>query len=222
MLLAQQRVEHLRHKVVDVKQLQTDRGVGDRRLLAMRDLMAERGHRAVVVRAAPLAVDVREAVDQRGRAGALRVRAKGALPRELALAVLAAGETPLEGRLGGGGQHHGAAVAALLAQAQKLLDERGVPFRELRRILGPVHPREIEDEVGLRAPSLEVGGGRILVALEHLERQKRLIALPSVLPVADGFQGCAQVAPHEPPRAGHENPHSPSPPLSPPSKALFT
>lgn len=80
-LLAQQRTQHLVHEVVDVEELQLHGGVVHGVGAAVGDGVAEGGHGGVVARAAPLAVEVGEAVDEHGRARALRVLPEQALPR---------------------------------------------------------------------------------------------------------------------------------------------
>lgn len=68
-LLAQQRTQHLVHEVVDVEELQLHRGVIHGVGAAVGDGVAEGGHGGVVARAAPLAVEVGEAVDEHRRVG---------------------------------------------------------------------------------------------------------------------------------------------------------
>lgn len=99
MLLAQQRAQHLADQVVDVEELQLHGGVVDGVGPAVGDGVAEGRHGGVVARAAPLAVEVGEAVDEHGGAGALRVLAEQALPSELGLAVDRALEAARQARL---------------------------------------------------------------------------------------------------------------------------
>lgn len=100
-LTPQQCAQHLVDQVVDVEELQLHGGVVDGVGAAVGDGVAEGRHGGVVSGAAPLAVEVGEAVDEHGGAGALRVLAEEALPRELRLAVYGALEAAREARLRG-------------------------------------------------------------------------------------------------------------------------
>lgn len=99
MLIPQQRVQHLVDQVVDVEELQLHRGVVDGVGAAVGDSVAEGGDGGVVARAAPFAVEVREAVDEHRRAGALTILPEQALPRQLGLAVDRALEAARQARL---------------------------------------------------------------------------------------------------------------------------
>lgn len=150
-LLAEQRAQQLVDQVVDVEELQLHgwvvHGVG----AAVGDGVAEGGHGGVVVRAAPLAVEVGETVDEHGGAGALRVLAEQALPRELRLAVYGALEAAREARLRGAGEHDGALVPVALKGIQQRGGEPEVALHELGLLLRAVDARQVEDEVGAGA-----------------------------------------------------------------------
>ena len=169
MLLPQQGAKHLVDQVVDVEELQLHgwvvHGVG----AAVRDGVAEGGHGGVVARAAPLAVEVGEAVDEHGGAGALRVLAEQALPRELGLAVDRALEAAGEARLRGAGEHHGAPVAVALQGVQQRGGETEVALHELRLVLGAVDARKVEDEVRAGAEVPQLPGRGVDVVLHDLE-----------------------------------------------------
>lgn len=75
-LLPQQRAQHLVDEVVDVEELQHHAGVVHGVGAAVGDGVAEGGHGGIVARAAPLAVEVEEAVDEHRRARALTVLAE--------------------------------------------------------------------------------------------------------------------------------------------------
>lgn len=64
MLLALQGVHHLRHQVVNIEQLQFHTRVidGDRQVIG--DVVTESGYRTIIIRSAPLAEKVREAIYQ--------------------------------------------------------------------------------------------------------------------------------------------------------------
>ena len=55
----------------------------------------------------------------------------------------------LQGRLGAGGEHHGAGVPVALQGIQEGRREAEVALHELGLFLGPVHAGEVEDEVGV-------------------------------------------------------------------------
>lgn len=118
-LLAEQGAQHLVDQIVDVEELQLHAGVVHGVGAAVGDGVAEGGHGGVVARAAPLAVEVGEAVDEHRRPRALRVLPEQALPRELRLAVYGALEAAREARLRGAGEHDGASVAVALQRVQQ-------------------------------------------------------------------------------------------------------
>lgn len=210
--LTQERAEHLLHEVVYVEQLELD-GRGAHLVgAAVRDRVAEGRDGGVVPGAAPLAVQVREAVHEHRGARPLRVLEEQPLSRQLGLAVGGAGVTALEARLGGAREHDRAAVPMALQEAQQLRGEPEVAGHELRGVLGPVHAREVEDGVGLGAEARELLPGRVGVALVDGQRQEPRVPLAAVLPVADGLERLDQVPADEPLGAGDEDPHATAPP----------
>ena len=86
-LLPQQGAQHLVDEVVDVEELQLHRGVVHCVGAAVRDGVAEGGDGGVVARAAPLAVEVGEAVDEHRGFRAHGVFPEQALPSKLGLSV---------------------------------------------------------------------------------------------------------------------------------------
>lgn len=118
-LLAQQGAQHLVHEVVDVEELQLHRRVVHGVGAAVGDGVAEGGHGGVVARAAPLAVEVGEAVDEHRRPGAPGVLAEQALPCELRLAVDRALEAARQARLRGAGEHDGALIPVTLERVEQ-------------------------------------------------------------------------------------------------------
>lgn len=147
-LLAQQGTQHLIHEVVDVEELQLHRRVVDGVGASVGEGVAEGGHGGVVARAAPLAVEVGEAVDEHGGAGAIRVLPEQALPREFRLAVYGALEAARQARLRGAGEHDGALVPVALQGVQQHGGEPEVALHELRLVLWAVDAGQVEDEVG--------------------------------------------------------------------------
>ena len=223
-LLSQQCAQHLVDQVVDVEELQLHGGVFDGVGAAVGDGVAEGGHGGVVARAAPLAVEVGEAVDEHRGAGPLRVLAEQALPRQLRLAVDRSLEAPREARLRGAGEHDGTRVAVALEGVQQRGGEPEVALHELRLVLGAVDAGEVEDEVRAGAEVLQLTGRRVDVVLHDLEGEELLVFLAAVLAVADVLQRAAEVPPHEAPGAGDEDAHPTAPPRArgPPGQAART
>lgn len=223
-LLAQQGAQHLVHEVVDVEELQLHgwvvHGVG----AAVGDGVAEGGHGGVVARAAPLAVEVREAVDEHRGARALGIFAEEALPRELGLAVDRALEAARQARLRGAGEHDGASVAVALQGVQQRGGEPEVALHELRLVLWAVDAGQVEDEVGAGAEILQLRGRGVHVVLHDLEGKERLVLGTAVLAVPYVLQRAAEVPADEAPGAGDEYAHPTAPPRArgPPGPAART
>ena len=211
-LLAEQRAQHLADEVVDVEELQLDRGVVHGVGASVRDGVAEGRHGGVVARAAPLAVEVGEAVDEHGGAGPLGVPAEEALPCELRLAVDRALEAARQARLRGAGEHDGARVAVALQGVQQRRGEPEVALHELGLVLGAVDAGQVEDEVGAGAVVLQLPGRRVEVVLHDLEGKELLVFRTAVLAVADVLQRAAEVPPDEAPGACDEDAHPTAPP----------
>ena len=148
MLVSEQGAQHLVHQVVDVEELELDIGVVHGVGAAVGDGVAEGRDGGVVARAAPLAVEVGEAVDEHRGARALRVLPEQALPSELRLTVGRALEAAREARLRGAGEHDGARVAVSLEGVQQRGGEPEVALHELGLVLGAVDAGQVEDEVG--------------------------------------------------------------------------
>ena len=222
--LPQQGAQHLVDQVVDAEELQLDRGVVHGVGAAVGDGVAEGRHGGVVARSAPLAVEVREAVDEDRNARALRVLAEQALPRELGLAVDRALEAARQARLRGAGQHDGARVAVALEGVEQRGGEPEVALHELGLLLGAVDAGQVEHEVGAGAAVIELPGRRVDVVLHNLERQQGLVFDAAVLAVADVLQRAAEVLPDEAPGAGDEDAHPTAPPRArgPPGPAART
>ena len=223
-LLAQQRAQHLADQVVDVEELQLHRGVVHGVGAAVRDGVAEGGHGGVVARAAPLAVEVGEAVDEHRGPGALRVLAEQALPRELGLAVDRALEAAGEARLRGAGEHDGALIPIVLQGVQQRGGEPEVALHELGLVLWAVDAGQVEHEVGAGAVPLQLRGGRVDVVLHDLEGKELLVFGAAVLAVPYVLQRAAEVPAHEAPRACDEDAHPTAPPRArgPPGPAART
>ena len=212
MLVSEQGAQHLVHQVVDVEELQLHAEVVDGVGAAVGDGVAERGDGGVVARAAPLAVEVGEAVDEHGGARALRVLAEQALPRELGLAVDRSLEAARQARLRGAGEHDGAFVPVALQGVEQRGGEPEVALHELGLLLGAVDAGQVEDEVGAGAVALQLPGRRLDVVLHDLEREQARVSLAAVLTVPYVFQRAAEILPDEAPGAGDEDAHPTAPP----------
>ena len=186
--------DHLVHQVVDVQQLQLHTGVVDLYGQTVGDVVAEGGHRAVVVRAAPLAVEVGEAVHQHLSAGLLRVLEKQLLSGSLAPSVLAVAEAAGEGGLDAGGEHDGTGVAVSFKGVKEGGGEAEVAAHELLRVLRAVDPRKIEHEISLSAPFVQILRSGVDVILVDLLHGYVIVA---GLAVADVAQLGAQVPAYE-------------------------
>ena len=150
-LTPQQGAQHLADQVVDVEELQLHRGVVHGVGASVRDGVAEGGDGGVVARAAPLAVEVGETVDEHRGARALGIFAEEALPRELGLAVDRALEAARQARLRGAGEHDGASVAVALERLEQRGGEPEVALHELGLLLWAVDAGQVEHEVGAGA-----------------------------------------------------------------------
>ena len=211
-LLAEQGAQHLVDQVVDVEELQLHRGVVDGVGAAVGDGVAEGRHGGVVARAAPLAVEVREAVDEHRGPGALGVLAEQALPRELRLAVYGALEAARQARLRGAGEHDGAPVAVSLERLEQRGGEPEVALHELGLLLWAVDAGQVEDEVGAGAVVLQLPGRGVDVVLHDLEGKECLVFGAAVLAVPYVLQRAAEVPADEAPGAGDEDAHPTAPP----------
>ena len=223
-LLAEQRAQHLADQVVDVEELELHRGVVHGVGAAVGDGVAEGGHGGVVARAAPLAVEVREAVDEHRGAGPLGIPAEQALPRQLGLAVDRSLEAARQARLRGAGEHDGAFIPVALERLEQRGGEPEVALHELGLLLGAVDAGQVEDEVGAGAVLLQLLGRRVEVILHDLEGKELLVFGTAVLAVAYVLQRAAEVPAHEAPRAGDEYAHPTAPPRArgPPGPAART
>lgn len=211
-LLAQQGAQHLADQVVDVEELQLHGGVVHSVGAAVGDGVAEGRHGGIVARAAPLAVEVGEAVDEHRGARASGVLPEQALPRQLGLAVDRTLEAAREARLRGAGEHDGASVAVALQGVQQRGGEPEVALHELGLVLGAVDAGHVEDEVRAGAVVLQLGGRRVEVVLHDLEGKELLVFGAAVLAVPYVLEGAAEVPPDEAPGAGDEDAHPTAPP----------
>ena len=193
-LLPLQASDHLVHEVVDVQEFELDRRVIDLVLEVIGNGVAEGGDGGIVIRPAPFAEEVREAVDQHLHAVFLPILQEQVLPRLLASAVLGIPEPARQRRLLAAGQHHRAGVLVLTEGIQECRCKPEIPAHELLHILRPIHPRQVEHKVRLRAPLIELSGGRVEVVFIYVRDGYAVVASFSV---ADVFKLCAEVLAYE-------------------------
>ena len=199
-LLADKGAYHLVHKVVDVQQLQFHRGVVDLYREVVGEVVAEGRHCRVVVRTAPLAEEVREPVDKNPRPGCGGVHEEQVLASLLAPPVLAVSEAAREGGLDRGGQHHGAGVPVLSECVEEGGREAAVALHELPVVLRAVHAREVEHEVAVAAPYIQLLRSRVEVVFIYFADFEITVAPGLALP--DVVELRAEVPADESPRAG--------------------
>ena len=195
MFSALERGHHLGHKVVDIEQFHVHVRVVHLDGQVVGDIVAERGHRAVVVGAAPLAEQVRETVNQYAYAVLLAVFKEKFLTRLLAAAVLAVAEPARERRLDAAAEHHGALVVVALQSLEQGARETEVPGHELAVVLGTVHASKVEHEIRLGAVFIQLTQLRIDIVGVYLAHHESRMG--TVLAVADTLEGSHQVAPHK-------------------------
>ena len=204
MLLAAKAGDHLVHQVVDIEQLEFHRTVVHRVGQVVRHRVAEGRDGTVVVRTAPFSEKIRETIHQHLRACILAIVQEQVLPCFLAAAVLRVAETARQRSLLRRGEHHRAGVPVRPQPLEQSRSEPEVPLHEFRNLLGPVHSREIEHEIALRAPDIQFLRRGVKVIFIHLRDCHAIIPC---LSVADVLQLCAQVLAHEPLCASHQDPH---------------
>ena len=114
-------------------------------------MMAEGRHRGIIVGAAPLAKQVRQAVDHPGCAGFLAVSEEQFLRRFFGLSIgisgIPSGQTGLDGRR----QQYRAPVTAFPKHLQQGTGEVCISGCKFSRILGPVHASQVDHEIRLLA-----------------------------------------------------------------------
>ena len=130
--------------------------------------MAEGGHHAVVVGAAPLAEQVGEPVHQHGGAGLPRIVKKQLLPRQLGAAVVGLAVPADERGLDGAGEHHGAPIPRLLQGFQQGGGKAVVAGHELLVVLRAVDPCQMVHEIGPAAVLPQQGGVCVQVVFEDI------------------------------------------------------
>ena len=198
-LLPLQRTYHLVHKVVDVQDFKFDFRVVDHYGKVICDVVAECGDGTVVVRTAPLAVEVRETVDKHSGACLIPVTEHQFLAGLLAAPVFGVAETSGKGGLNGAADHHRAGVVVFFEGIQKCRGEAEVPRHELFRVLRAVDARKVEHEVTLPAPFFKLLRSGVNVVFIDLLYGEVTVALR--LAVADIAQLRAEVLPDEPLRS---------------------
>ena len=171
-LIALQGVDHLLDKVVNVEQFELYIWVVDRDGEIIGDIVAECGYGTIIIRSAPFAIEVGETIHQYLGSRLLSILQEQVLTSLLAATVLAIAEAASQGGLLRAGEHHGTSVLMSLQRVEQGGGEAEVALHELVIVLGAVDASEVEHEVALLAPCVELLGGGIEVILEDfLDRQ---------------------------------------------------
>ena len=155
------------------------------------NIVAEGSHNAIVVGAAPLTKEIREAVHQHLGTGIFRILEHQFLSGLLGLPVGVV-KSGLTGRT----NHHGTSVLILLEGVQQCGGESKVPFHKLLRVFWAVHACEIEDEVGLFAILLQLFRFGINIVLKHLQALCRYF-VPASLACGNIVQLSTKVLSHK-------------------------
>ena len=185
------------HHIVYVNQMHHHRRVVHPDGLVMGDVVAESGHRAVIVGAAPFAEHIREAVHQY-----LCTRFPGVLEQQLLPCPLRFTVRVVECGLRGRGNHYRTGIAVLLQCIKQRGGEAEVPLHKLRRILGTVHACQIEDKVSLSA--IDIQFGRVTVHVIFVNGKFLTCnAVIAGFPVTDVVQLGYKVPADKPSGAGH-------------------
>ena len=169
-------------------------------------VIAEGGHHAIVVGAAPLAEKIGEPVHQYPGSGLLGIAEEQVLPCLLGLAVVPIGIAADEGGLNGGGQHDRAGIMVFFQGVQQGGSEAEVSFHELPGVLRPVHSRQVEDKIRILAALFQKLCRRILVV--EVKPVNGKIGPGSVRAVLQAVKGCGQVFPHKSGGTGNQDIHA--------------
>ena len=171
-LLALQGADHLFYKVIDVEQFKFYTWVVDRDGEVIGDVVAEGGYGTIIIRSAPFAVEVGETIHQYFGTCFFTIVQEQVLASLLATTILAIAEAASQGGLLGAGEHHGASVLMSLQRVEQGGGKAEVTLHKLVIVLGAVYASEIEHEVALLAPCVELLGSGVEVVLEDfLDRQ---------------------------------------------------
>ena len=146
MLFAFERIQHFHNEIVDIEQLELGAPVIDRDGQVVRQIVAEGGNRAVVVRAAPLAEQVRESVDQHPRASLPGVIKEQLLARFFAPSVITVIASDASS-LNGGGKHNRAGVLMPFQRIKERGCKSEIALHKFFGVLRAVDAGQIEHEV---------------------------------------------------------------------------
>ena len=198
--------DHFVHEVVDIEEFHLDAAVVDLDGLVVGDVVAEGGDGAVVVGAAPLAEEVGEAIDQNAGTGLLPIGKHQVFAGFLALAIFAGAEAAGQSGLDGAADHHGAVVLILLQRIEQGGGETEVAGHELFGVLRTVDAGQVEDEVAVPAPCVQLfGRGFDVIFIDGLDGLWEVI--PLGLAITDVLELGAEVAADKAAGAGDEDIH---------------
>ena len=159
-------MDHLLDKVVDVEQFEFYRRVVDGDGEVVGDVVAEGGYGTIIIGTAPFAVEVGETIHQYFGTCFFTILQEQVLASLLAATVFAIAEAASQGGLLGAGKHHGASVLMSFQRVEQSGGEAEVTLHELVIVLGAVDASEIEHEVALLAPCVELLGSGVEVVFE--------------------------------------------------------
>ena len=205
MLVTLKCANHLLYKVVNVKNLQFDTRVIDGNRKVIGDIVAEGSDCTVIVRTAPFAVEIREAVNQDLHPILLSVLKEEVLPCFLASSVLAVAETACERSLSAAGEHHRGLVPVFLEGVKKGAGKTEVALHKVLRVLRTVYTGEIKYEVTFLTPLVKFFRSRIDIVLEDFVYYEVSIAFS--LSLFYVIQLCTKILSYEPFSTGYEYPH---------------
>ena len=203
-LLPFQRIQHFGNQIVDIEQLELGASIMDRNRQAVRDVVAEGGNRAVVVRPAPLAEQVREPVNQYPRAGLSGISKEQLLARLLAPSVIAVISADQCG-LNRGRQHHRTGVSVPFEGVQQCGGKAEVARHELALLPRTVDPGQVEHKIGLGAELVQQRGVGVHVIFQNFINREPWAG--PVLSVTDVFERTGQVFPDKSGRTGDQYVH---------------
>ncbi len=157
--------------------------------------MAECGHCTVVVGSAPLAVQVGKAVDQNFRPGLPAVFEEQFFAGFFALSVFRCAETAGKCGLNAGTEHHRASVPVFLKGIQQGRGESEIALHELLLILRTVDSGQIEHEVAVPAPSVQIVRCGVEIIFVYFRYGQ--VAVASGLAVLYVVELCTQILSYE-------------------------
>ena len=161
----------------------------------MGNVIAEGGNGTVVVGPAPFTEEVREAIDQNLGPRLLTIQKHQLLPCLLTLAILRCAKAASQCGLNGRADHDGTGILVLLQRVEQCGRETEVALHELLRVLRAVHSCQIEHEVALLTPLVQLlGSGVDVVGIDGIHLYT---CVPTCLALLDVVELRAEVPSYE-------------------------